>query len=102
MFDPGTRNVGASRGDRAAGKLPSLKLANPQAKSTLRFSSQARTPQTAGLLRWQRLSWTSSLSKILPPRKKSVLCRQQACFGKARDNPDGRLTTAGKVRRAIR
>jgi len=38
MFDRGTGNVGVSRGDRAAGKLPCLKLANPQAKSTLRFN----------------------------------------------------------------
>jgi hypothetical protein len=39
MFDHGTGNIGVSRGDGTAGKLPCLRLANPQPKSTLVFSS---------------------------------------------------------------
>ena len=87
MFDRGTGNIGVSRGDGTAGKLPCLRLANPQPKSTLLFSSESGTPQSAGLLRWERLFSKHSTSSLL---------RQFEDFPRV-SNGDSRLLEVGNA-----
>ena len=103
MFDRGSGSVVVSRGDRAAGKLPCLRLTNPQAKSTLRL-----VPKPGRHNRPVADGGNGSLRQVLSVKFCPPIMEVGSNAGnshasvKLANNLDGRPTIPGKIRRAIR